>query len=91
MNDPVRPSSLFGTPAQAAGPSGVLGTIHNPPKAVTQLATGGAVADGAADRPQLHPQFIGSLDGGVEEPARLMWQCAPEARDCRTCKRISGS
>lgn len=40
MNDPVRPSSLFGTPAQAAGPSGVLGTIHNPPKAVTQLATG---------------------------------------------------
>ncbi len=40
MNDPVRPSSLFGTPAQAAGPSSVLGTIHNPPKAVTQLATG---------------------------------------------------
>ncbi len=40
MNDPVRPSSLLGTPAQAAGPSGVLGTIHNPPQAATQLATG---------------------------------------------------
>ncbi len=40
MNDLVRPSSLLGTRAQAAGPSGVLGTIHNPPQEVTQLATG---------------------------------------------------
>lgn len=40
MNDLVRPSSLFGAAAAASLPSGSVGTVHNPPPEVTQLANG---------------------------------------------------
>lgn len=40
MNEPVRPSSLFGTTAAASLPSNGVGTIQNPPPEVTQLPGG---------------------------------------------------
>jgi len=40
MNDLVRPSSLFGATATASLPSSSVGTVHNPPPEVTQLANG---------------------------------------------------
>lgn len=40
MNDPVRPASLFGAAAATSLPSGSVGTIHNPPPEVAQLANG---------------------------------------------------
>jgi len=40
MNDIVRPSSLFGAAAAASLPSSSVGTVHNPPPEVAQLANG---------------------------------------------------
>ena len=41
MNDLVRPATLFsGARVAAAGPSGVLGTVPNPPPQVLQLSAG---------------------------------------------------
>ncbi|NIR76366.1 MAG: hypothetical protein GWO12_14845, partial [Gemmatimonadetes bacterium] len=41
MNELVRPSSLFGgARGPGVGPSGILGTVPNPPPEVSQLAAG---------------------------------------------------
>ena len=44
MNDLVRPTALFsGARVAAVGPSGVLGTVPNPPPQVSQLSVGSTV------------------------------------------------